>query len=64
MNSWIVRLVVMPLAAMLGFLVLPAGAQAAVTPGDSEIQARWAALGAQNGPLGAKHRRRKTTRTP
>jgi hypothetical protein len=53
-NSWMFRLVVLPLAAMLGFLVLPAGAQAAVTPGDNEIEARWAALGAENGPLGAK----------
>ena len=51
---WIVRLVVLPLAALLALLVLPAAAQAAVEPGDNEIQARWAALGAQNGPLGAK----------
>src|SRR5688572_10266612 len=53
-NVRIVRLVVLPLAALLAFLVLPAAAQAAVKPGDNEIQARWAALGAESGPLGAK----------
>jgi hypothetical protein len=52
-TSWTVRLVVLPLAMLLGLLVLPA-AQAAVDPGDSAIEARWVALQGTPSDLGPK----------
>jgi hypothetical protein len=52
-TSWTVRLVVLPLALLLGLLVLPA-AQAAAVPGDTEIEARWVALQGTPGDLGPK----------
>ena len=54
MKSLTVRLVVLPLAALLGFLVLPAAATAAVEPGDTEIEARWVSLQGSARDLGAK----------
>ena len=52
-KAWLVRLVALPLAAAIGVLVLPP-AMAAARPGDTEIEARWIALGGDTGPLGAK----------
>ena len=50
-NRWVVRLIALPLAAALGVLAPPGGAQAA---GETEIEARWVALGGESGVLGAK----------
>ena len=53
-SSWFLRLIVLPLAVAIGVFVLPAAASAAAKPGDTEIEARWTALGRESGPLGAK----------
>ena len=50
-NRWVFRLVVPLLVAALGVLALSSGAQAA---GESEIEARWMALGGASGVLGPK----------
>jgi hypothetical protein len=46
--------VVLPLAVAIGVVVLPAAASAAAKPGDTEIEARWTALGGEGGVLGPK----------
>jgi D-alanyl-D-alanine carboxypeptidase/LGFP repeat len=50
-NRWMLRLLALPLAVLLGVLMLPAAANAA---GEPEIEARWTALGGATGVLGAK----------
>src|SRR5688500_12834761 len=53
-NSRFLRAIVLPLAVAIGVFVLPAAASAATKPGDTEIEARWTALGGESGPMGAK----------
>ena len=52
-KRWMLRLLVLPLAAALGVAALPA-VQADGLPGDAEIEARWVALQGTPGDLGAK----------
>src|SRR5688500_18326693 len=53
-SSRFLRVVALPLAVAISVFVLPAAAGAATKPGDTEIEARWATLGGESGPLGAK----------
>jgi len=52
-NRCVLRLLVLPLTAVLSAFVLPAGASAD-GHGDAAIEARWVALGSAAGVLGAK----------
>ena len=48
------RVMALSMAVAVGVFVLPTAASAAPKPGDTEIEARWTALGRETGPLGAK----------